>query len=142
MRGDPKTISLSAAGEVRATLLDLRQLVMKLSDRPTHVIEILLAGAPDYIGYCDASAFGAGGVWFSGTKPLPETVWRLQWPRDITAAVVSESNPTGTLTKSDLEMAAVVLHLSTLESVPPSLVWHKHVFVYSNNTTPSVAWVT
>jgi hypothetical protein len=88
----------------------LRQLVVKLADRPTHVNEILLLGAPAYIGYCDASAFGAGGVWFSGTMPLPETVWRLQWPRDITAAVVSESNPTGKLTNSDLEMAAVVLH--------------------------------
>jgi hypothetical protein len=37
-------------------------------------------------------------------------------------------------------MAAVVLHLSTLESVVPSL-WHNHIFVHSDNT-PSVAWVT
>ncbi len=140
LRGAPTVISLSATGEVRAALLDLRQLVLNLSDRPTHVNEILQHRAPDYIGYCDASAFGAGGVWFSGAEPLPETVWRLQWPRDITAAVVSESNPTGTLTNSDLEMAAVVLHLSTLESVVPSLR-HKHIFVHSDNT-PSVAWVT
>ncbi|KAI2511269.1 adenylate kinase [Fragilaria crotonensis] len=140
LRGNPKVISLSAHGEVRAALLDLRQLVLKLADRPTHVNEILLHGAPAYIGYCDASGFGAGGVWFSGTEPLPETVWRLQWPRDITAAIISESNPTGKLTNSDLEMAAVVLHLSVLESVVPSLR-HKHIFVHSDNT-PSVAWVT
>jgi hypothetical protein len=37
-------------------------------------------------------------------------------------------------------MAAVVLHLSTLESVVPSLR-HKHIFVHSDNTQ-SVAWVT
>jgi hypothetical protein len=41
----------------------------------------------------------------------------LQWPRDITAAVISESNPTGMLTNSDLEMAAVVLQLNVLESL-------------------------
>ena len=140
MRGAPTMVALSAKGDVRAALLDLRQLVLKLAARPTHVNEILLPAAPHYIGYCDASAFGAGGVWFSGTSPLPETVWRLQWPRDITAAVISESNPTGALTNSDLEMAAVVLHLSTLESVVPTLR-HRHVFVHSDNT-PSVAWVT
>jgi hypothetical protein len=92
------------------------------------VNEILLNGAPDCIGYCDASAFGAGGVWLSGADPLPEKVWQLQWPRDITAAVVSGSNPTGKQTNSDLEMATVVLHLSTLESVVPSLR-HKHILL-------------
>jgi hypothetical protein len=104
LRGSPTVIALSAKGEVRAALLDLRQLVLKLADQPTHVNEILLPPAPDYIGYCDASGFGAGVDWFSGNCPLPETVWRLQWPRDITAAIVSESNPLGALTNSDLEM--------------------------------------
>jgi hypothetical protein len=68
--------------------------------------------------YCDASAFGAGGVWFSGTSLVPETVWQLQWPLDITAAVISESNPTGALTNSDLEIAVVVLQLNALEQCP------------------------
>lgn len=140
LRGAPTTVALTARGDVRAALLDLRQLVATLAARPTHVNEILVPEAPDYIGYCDASAFGAGGVWFSGTSPIPETVWRLQWPRDITAAVVSESNPEGALTNSDLEMAAVLLHLSTLESITSTLR-HKHIFVHSDNT-PSVAWVT
>ena len=117
LRGQPAFIPLSAGGEVRAALLDLKQLITTLAARPTHVLEILPLATPDYIGYCDASAFGAGGVWFSGQSTLPETVWRLQWPRDITAAVISESNPTGTLTNSDLEMAAVVLQLNVLESL-------------------------
>ena len=37
-------------------------------------------------------------------------------------------------------MAAVVLHLSVLENVVPSLR-HLHIFVHSDNT-PIVAWVT
>ena len=40
------------------------------------------------------------------------SVWRLQWLRYITAAVVTESNPEGILTNSDLERAAVVFMLS------------------------------
>ncbi len=126
--------------EVRAALLDLRQLVTTLAARPTHVREILPAQDPDYIGYCDASAFGTGGVWFSGTSSVRETVWRLQWPPDITAAVVSESNPTGALTNSDLEMAAVVLHLNVIEPLVPSM-HHKSMQIHSDNT-PSVAWLT
>ena len=66
-------------------------------------------------------------------------VWRLQWPWDITAAIVSESNPLGALTNSDLEMAVVELHLGVLEVVAPTLR-HKHIFVHCDNT-PSVAWV-
>jgi hypothetical protein len=73
LRGHSSTISLSASGEVRAALLDLRQLVTTLTARPTHVKEILPAHDPDYIGYCDASFFGARGVWFSRTSPVPET---------------------------------------------------------------------
>ena len=138
LRGTPTFIALSATGEVRAALVDLKQLITTLAARPTHVNEIVTPAAPDYIGYCDASAFGAGGVWFSGQSSLPETVWRLQWPRDITAAVISESNPTGTLTNSDLEMAAVVLQLNVLEPLVATMR-HKSVHIHSDNT-PSVAW--
>ncbi|KAI2506221.1 hypothetical protein MHU86_8256 [Fragilaria crotonensis] len=60
--------------------------------------------------------------------------------RGISPRPSFESNPTGKLTNSDLEMAAVVLHLSVLENVVPSLR-HLHIFVHSDNT-PSVAWVT
>jgi hypothetical protein len=111
LRGHPSTISLGASGEVRVALLDLRQRVTTLAARPKHVREILPAHDPDYIDYCDASAFGAGRAWFDGTSPVTETAWQLQWSLEITAALISESNPTGALTNSDLEMAAVVLQL-------------------------------
>ena len=73
LRGSPVVISLGPKSEARAALLDLRQLVLQLASRPTHVKEILPPGAPDYIGYCDARAFGAEGVWFSSSCPLPES---------------------------------------------------------------------
>ena len=140
LRNGPTTIPLGAKGDVRAALLDLKQLITTLAARPTHVNEILVPASPDYIGFCDASAFGAGGVWFSGVCSVPETVWRLQWPKDITAAVVSDSNPTGTLTNSDLEMAAILLQVNVLEALGVTL-HHKSLHIHSDNT-PSVAWCT
>eukprot|EP00978_Attheya_sp_CCMP212_P046624 scaffold402300_cov43-Attheya_sp.AAC.1 len=59
----------------------------------------------DFVGYRDASAFGTDGVWFSGLLSLTPTVWRVEWPSDITANVVFDKNPDGTITNSDLEMA-------------------------------------
>ena len=49
-------------GEKKKSKKNLRQLELKLADWPTHVNEISLPPAPDDIGYCDASGFGAGGV--------------------------------------------------------------------------------
>jgi hypothetical protein len=37
-------------------------------------------------------------------------MWRLPFPADVTASVISTSNPFGTLTNSDLEHAALVCH--------------------------------
>ena len=132
MKGDPVTASLGKKSEVRATLLDFVSLIADLAKRPTHISEIVPSD-PHYIGHCDASGSGAGGVWFSGTRCMIPTVWRVQFPPDITAAVVSDSNPTGSLTNSDLEMAGVLLHHLVLET----LIRTKHC----HWATPSVAWV-
>ena len=77
----------------------------------------------------------------AGRAPYPrQPVWRLQWPLNITAAVISERNPTGAQLNSDLEMAAAVLQLNILEPLVP-LMHHKSMHIHSNNT-PSVAWLT
>jgi hypothetical protein len=137
LRGTPSFIGLSRHGEVRQALLDAGALIQELSRRPTHVSE-LLERDPDYIGFCDASAFGAGGVWFSGRTSLQPSVWRVEFPVDITRQVVSDSNPTGALTNSDLELAGVLLHYSVLEQLVPDLT-HVQVVIGCDNT-PAVAW--
>jgi hypothetical protein len=140
LRGNPDAVPLGAANsELRATLLDLRTMVLDLNRRPTHVHELVVR-PPGYLGYCDASAFGAGGVWFSGTASLRPQVWRLEWPADITNEVVSSTNPGGRLTNSDLEMAAIVLHFSALEASVPTLRYVNTVI--HSDTSPSVAWTT
>lgn len=140
LRGLPAFIGIARNGEVRKALLDAVVLIADLARRPTHVRELVRAGEFAYVGFCDASAFGAGGVWFSGSRSLPPTVWRVEFPPDITREVVSDANPNGRLTNSDLEMAGVLLHYLALEQVAGSLR-HVQVAIGSDNT-PAVAWTT
>jgi hypothetical protein len=137
-RGDPKFISIGTKSELRSALLDFIPLIQSLHTRPTHVAELVKRG-DNFIGYCDASAFGAGGVWFGGTCNLNPSVWRVIWPNDIRTAVVSESNPTGRLTNSDLEMAGVLIHMLVLETLAP--LKHCRAVALCDNT-PAVSWST
>ena len=64
---------------------------------------------------------GAGGVWFPSphlparrgfdNRPI---LWRLKWPQDIIDSLVTDSNPNGTISNSDLELAGGLLHLEAL----------------------------
>ncbi len=62
-------IGLSRQSPVRYALLDMAGVIRDLASRPTHVSE-LVQGPLDYVGYCDASAWVAGGVGFGGQQPL------------------------------------------------------------------------
>ena len=101
MQGGLKTIGLGKQSDIRAALNDFCSLIRILGLRPTHVWEILI-DIPRYLGYHDAAAEGAGGVWFSLGPTMPPLVWRLAFPPDIAQDVVSISNPNGSITNSDL----------------------------------------
>jgi hypothetical protein len=88
-------------------------MVTLLSSRLTFVKE-LIPNADHYYRYCDACATGAGGVWFSGERNLQPIVWRVEFEQAIATQVVSNDNPHGRLTNSDLEMAALLLQYMVL----------------------------
>jgi hypothetical protein len=141
LKGAPTFIGLPRNGAVRNALLDFAAVIRDLASRPTHVNE-LVQKTLDYTGYCDASAFGAGGVWFGAERHLDPIVWRAQWPKDITAAVVSTTNPDGALTNSDLEMAGVLLQEAVLEAaIGPQQMKHAQTAIGCDNS-PAVAWTT
>jgi len=140
LKGLPDSVGLGKNSEVRHALLDVANVIKDLAVRPTHVTELVQQGL-DYAGYCDASAFGAGGVWFGSGTALLASVWRIQWPQDITSDVVSYANPNGRLTNSDLEMAAVVLQQAVLEARLGSAIAGTQAAIGSDNT-PAVAWTT
>jgi hypothetical protein len=140
LKGLPDSVGLSSTGEVREALLDVAGVIKDMARRPTHVSE-LVQRPLEYVGFCDASAFGAGGVWFGAGTPLHPHVWRVQWPKDITDAVVTDNNPTGTLTNSDLEMAGVLLQETVLEASLGSALHGIQTAIGCDNS-PAVAWTT
>jgi hypothetical protein len=138
MRGNPKTVSLSSSSEVRAALKDLISLMKMLSTCPTHVTE-LVADMPHYAGYHDAAAEGAGGVWLLLTDEMPPSVWREAFPHDITTNVISDDNPAGSITNSDLKLAAEVLAIGVILEEAPT-IRHAPLGTLCDNT-PTVSWV-
>ena len=140
LKGLPASIGLGRHGEIRHALLDVANVIQNLASRPTHVNE-LVQQLLNYAGYCDASAFGASGVWFGANMASAPSVWRVQWPSDITNDVVSDANPNGRLTNSDLELAAVVLQEAVLEACLGPSIAGTQAAIGSDNT-PTVAWST
>lgn len=133
----PPTIYWNRAQEAHVALRDWKQLIRAAAKEPTHAKE-LVPGEPDFLGTLDASGEGAGGVWLPGKEPLAPIVWRVPWPPEIVARLVTDRNPDGDITNSDLEMAAEVLGWLVLEACTDTLHW-KHVGVCSDNS-PTVAW--
>ena len=67
-------------------------------------------------------------------------VWRYPWPVDIIAGIVSSMNKEGTITNSDLEIAALVLHEATLlMAVPEARLAAPRS---GSDNTPTVSWST
>ena len=109
---------------VHQALKDFSWMFKDIVSRPTRIAELvpLLASA---MGYHDASGEGAGGVWFpheslsprgavSDHLPHQPIIWRYRWPQDIIDSLVTESNPSGTISNSDLELAGGLLHLDAI----------------------------
>lgn len=138
MKGDPAHVFLPVGGQVRLALRDAILLTLEAAKRPTHVKEII-AHRTGATGNCDASAFGAGGVWYGGEDLKRPIVWRVVFPLDIQQNVVSDDNPSGTITNSDLELAAILLHHLVLEQA----MGMRHVkTVTLSDNTPAVSWIT
>jgi hypothetical protein len=111
---------------------------MKLvANHPTKCIR-LIPGWPDYMGFCDACKYGTGGIWLSGKLGIDPTIWRIEWPPEITQRLVSRSNPKGDLTINDLEMAGLLLHYLVLEELVPTLE-NKRAAAWCDNTS-TVSW--
>jgi hypothetical protein len=107
---------------VHQSIEDFQWLLNDISSRPTRIAE-LVPLLPSALGFHDASGEGAGGVWFpshtvgsrmKNKNTLHPLLWRYKWPQDIIDNLVTEENPTGTITNSDLELAGGLLHLDVI----------------------------
>jgi hypothetical protein len=144
---------------VHDCLDDFRYLDNDLTSRPTRLHEIVAQDIPDVLGASDACGHGIGGVAFpqqgvhtrndgapcSGMQRGPSRgtpaplVWRSTIPPDITRRLVSFNNPNGTITNSDLELLATVVHKDV---VAHALDVRERTIATGTDNTPALAWQT
>jgi hypothetical protein len=110
-----------------------------LAHRPTSLYEVVPM-PPHFVGACDASRAGMGGVWFptslaATTKPI---VWRAPFPASLQSRLVSADNPTGDINNSMLELAGTIAHDAVLADAVPN---HPLVALSGCDNTPAVSWV-
>jgi len=72
----------------------------------------IIAELPKVVGAMDACGYGLGGVYFA-TGHSPK-VWQHPLPQHIVWQLVSSDNPSGDITNSDLEQAAMVVQLDNI----------------------------
>ena len=135
MKGDPAVIPITP--ELRQCIEDWRVLIQIMHKAPVSVRQLVIR-PPCFIGYSDACRLGAGGVWCSGTHTLEPFLWAVEWPQDIQDALITDSNPGGSITINELELAGALLSLLALETWEVPLLY-AHLAWFGDNIT-SVAW--
>ena len=135
LKGTPAYITITPA--VRLALEDWRTIIQHMQRTPTPVLR-LVPTAPHRIGYSDACKLGCGGIWSPASSSISYTVWQVPFPPDIQQSIVTEANPTGTLTINDLELAGVVLQVMALTCCCADLT-NMHLALFCDNTS-AVSW--
>jgi hypothetical protein len=118
---------------VKAVLRDWLLLATTASQYPVP-IHTLVPRQPTCIAAADASQNGMGGFWMTADQNI---LWRTTFPRPIRDQLITQDNPTGTLTNSDLELTALIT--GCLLPAAHSPLPHPSIAIASDNT-PAVAW--
>jgi hypothetical protein len=129
----PSMVFLQRNQVLLAAVMGCRTLLCESSDSPTRCRE-LAGGWPDYIGVCDASSHGIGGVIIGKNEACVPTVFWWEWSQDVEAQYLAKK-----ITTSDLEMAGLLFLWLVMESVCGDLR-EKRVALFSDNSR-TVGWV-
>jgi hypothetical protein len=135
---EPPVVFLRRNANLRTALQECCVFLQNSIASPT-ACRSLVSDWPHIIGVTDASKHGVGGIIVGERMALPPTVFRLAWPDTIKHDLNSADNRTGSITNSDLELAALLFLFLVIEEVGGDLR-NKHVALYSDNS-PSVHWV-
>jgi len=130
----PPLVFLQQNPILRAAIMGCRTLLQESSDSPTGCRR-LVGGWPDYIGVCDASSHGAGGVVFGENKACVPTVFRWEWP-----PAIRELYHDNKITNSDLELAGLLFLWLVMELVCGDLR-EQRAALFSDNS-PTVGCLT
>ena len=132
-------VPVQSNAELLGALRDFGGLLAELEARPTHAKE-LVPQPLRFLGYCDASGAGAGGIWTALDGTFSPIVWRVAWPDAIRERLVSWENPKGNISNSDLEAGGTLLQYLVLECITDSLR-HQQAAIGCDNT-PAVSWTS
>ncbi len=138
LKVEPKFVYLQHNKTLYNTIATIRTFLRDTACKPTKCKQ-LVPGHPHFIGIDDASGYGVGGIVVGELDACVPTVFRLEWPQSIRDNLVTEENPNGSITNSDLEMAGLLLLWFVMEEVCPALAL-KHLALFSDNQ-PTVCWV-
>jgi hypothetical protein len=133
LQSKPSMVFLQRNKVLSAALMGCRTLLRESSDSPTRCRE-LVDGWPDYIGVCDASSHGVGGIVIGENEACIPTVFRWEWSPEVKALYTAKK-----ISNSDLEMAGLLFLWLVMESVCGNLR-EKRVALFSDNS-PTVGWV-
>jgi hypothetical protein len=148
---------------VHHAISDFHWLANELATRPTRLFEIVPQPEPELLGAADASGLGMGGVWFPLTPQLKERavkttareearkpplrpaettlpgplLWRVPFSSEIRSKLVSSSNPQGTITNSDLELAATIVQN---DIAAQCFDIRERTIASGSDNTPAVSW--
>jgi len=116
---------------------DFWWLAATLHQHPTQMREII-PGHPTYIGSCNASGQGMGGVWFPTDSQQPTMLWHTPFPAKLRQQLVSVTNPTGSITNSDLELLGAIAHQAVLAACHPIAETTNALL---NDNTAAIHWL-
>ena len=138
LKVEPPYVYLHKNEQLLQSIRGCRTLLRESFKEPTRCRE-LTSGWPDFVGIVDASSHGVGGVVFGEKSKCIPTVFRWQWPIEITQDIKTEENLEGRITNSDLEMAGMVMAWLVIEGVGGDLT-EKTIALFGDNT-PSISWI-
>jgi len=118
-------------------LQDFRWLAQDLTTRPTRFQE-LVPQEPRFLGSCDASGAGMGGVWLPANPRHPGLLWRQAFPHHVTAALVSATNRAGAINNSELELVGALAHQDILANQCTIAETSNALF---NDNTAAIHWL-
>ena len=124
---------------VHDVFTNFRHLCATLADCPTRIAE-LVPTSPTVVGACYASGTGMGRVFFAADDAgrITPFLWRQPFAADVSARLVSFSNPAGTITNSDLKLCGNICHHDVIAQ---TLDVCKHTIGTLSDNVASVFWL-
>ena len=139
------TLTEAASNRIQLTPLTkaIKDWVILANTAAQHAVPIhtVVPHPPHVVGTTDASKEGMGGCWTfitnNSSSPI-HALWRAPFPPEIKAALVSADQKNGTITNSDLELAALIQGSALIAA--HSTFPHVNITLVSDNT-PAVTWI-